>query len=378
MIMGLVNGVLLKIYGCRKGALFGTLLLTGGVVLTAYSKTFTHFVIAYGLITSLGMGMVESATCLAINMYFRAKRSYAMGLAVTITGFGPILIPQLISFLMQHYTPSGVTLIFAGVCAHVFIGAVLLQPVERHMIIDKTQPQDEQSELLTEQTKTQTQEDKDPLFKRLLKTIAKTFDLDLFKDPIFVNIMMGMALAIFAELNFTVLTPFILSDFGLDTSQIATFLSTLGVADIIFRFFAPYIGNYFTKPPRIMYAYSLILLIVTRFTFLLSRNFYALLVIALGLGIAKGIRKVYMQLVIPAHVPIEKLANASGMEMMMNGFCIIIGGPTLGVVRDVTGSYSLCVILMNCVTFTTILMWTIEAIIVKCRRKNKGSIEEAT
>ena len=85
-----------------------------------------------------------------------------------------------------------------------------------------------------------------------------------------------------------------------------------------------------------------------------------------------------MQLVIPAHVPIEKLANASGMEMMMNGFCIIIGGPTLGVVRDVTGSYSLCVILMNCVTFTTILMWTIEAIIVKCRRKNKGSIEAAT
>ena len=51
MIMGLVNGVLLKIYGCRKVALLAALLLTGGVVLTAYSKTFTHFVIAYGLIT---------------------------------------------------------------------------------------------------------------------------------------------------------------------------------------------------------------------------------------------------------------------------------------------------------------------------------------
>lgn len=103
-----------------------------------------------------------------------------------------------------------------------------------------------------------------------------------------------------------------------------------------------------------------------------------LLLIALGLGIAKGIRKVYMGLVIPAHVPIEKLASASGMEMMMNGFCIIIGGPILGAVRDATGSYTPCVIIMNCITLTTLTMWAIEAIIVKLKKKKEKDNKEVS
>jgi hypothetical protein len=215
-------------------------------------------------LSALGMGMCESAYTLALNMYFKNKRSVAMGLAVTVTGFGPILIPQLIRLLMQFYTAEGVTLIFGGICAHVFIAATLLQPVKWHMKVDETvPPPEEQVDLLD---KPKDEEVEDSTLTRFYKSVAKTFDLDLLQDPVFVNIMMGMALAIFAELNFTVLTPFILSDFGLDTGQIATFLSTLGVADIIFRFFAPHIGNYFTKPPRLMYAYSLCLLIVTRFS----------------------------------------------------------------------------------------------------------------
>lgn len=48
---GLINGVLLKIYGCRKVAFLAAFLLTAGVVLTSFSQNFTHFVISYGLIT---------------------------------------------------------------------------------------------------------------------------------------------------------------------------------------------------------------------------------------------------------------------------------------------------------------------------------------
>lgn len=212
------------------------------------------------------MGMCQSAYGLALNMYFKEKRNVAMGFAVTVTGFGPILIPQLIGFLMTIYTAQNVTLIFGGICAHVFIAAMLLQPVEWHMKTEE-QPIEQQVVLLeTEETQSRIKNEEESVFKRVFKSIVKTFDLDLLKDPIFVNIMMGMALAIFAELNFTVLTPFMLQEFGLDTAQTATFLSTLGVSDIIFRFFAPYIGNYFTKPPRLMYVYSLVLLMITRFS----------------------------------------------------------------------------------------------------------------
>lgn len=101
---------------------------------------------------------------------------------------------------------------------------------------------------------------------RFLKGFVNFFDLKLLCDPVFVNIMIGMSLAIFAELNFSILTPFIMADFGLNTSQSATFLSILSIADLVFRFLAPFIGDYLKKPPRKMYMLTLFLLIISRFS----------------------------------------------------------------------------------------------------------------
>lgn len=52
--------------------------------------------------------------------------------------------------------------------------------------------------------------------------------------------------------------------------------------------------------------------------------------IAVALGIAKGVRTVYMNLVIPSAVPLERLAAAAGLQMVVNGIFILIGGPLLG------------------------------------------------
>lgn len=105
----------------------------------------------------------------------------------------------------------------------------------------------------------------EPLFKRIIKGIVNVFDLTLLKDPIYCNILLGLSLAVFAEVDFSVSTAFILTDFGLNTPDIAEFLSIQAGADIVFRFLSPYIEEFFNKPPRIMYLFSLMCIIVTRF-----------------------------------------------------------------------------------------------------------------
>ncbi|XP_008192898.2 monocarboxylate transporter 6 isoform X2 [Tribolium castaneum] len=360
-ILGPLIGILLKMCGFRKTAILGGVLLTAGMVLTSFSSSFIDLILFYGFVTSLGMQMSESAQRLALNAYFKERRSVAMGFGVTMSGFGPILVPQLIQFLANDYTPQEVTLIYGGICAHVLVGAALLQPVEWHL---KTVPREqEQNRLLG------TKVIDDRTRGRVCHKLFNNFDLDLLKDPVFVNILIGLSLATFAELNFTLLVPFILQDFGLGTDQIAIFLSTLGIADIIFRFLGPYLGSYFTKPSRVMFSYAVIILIFIRFSLLLTRNFSVLLIIALALGLAKGVRKVYIYLVIPDYVPMEKLPSAVGMETLFNGLCMLIGGPILGVLRDVTGSYAVCIVVMNCVTISTIVLWLIEVFIVKYVKK---------
>lgn len=100
-------------------------------------------------------------------------------------------------------------------------------------------------------------EDKPSRLKRIMTYISTIFDFQLFKDAIYVNIMLGMSFALFSEMNFANLTAFILTDYDMDTTQIATFMSVFGIADVIFRFIAPYVGEYLNQKPRKMFLYSL-------------------------------------------------------------------------------------------------------------------------
>jgi len=94
--------------------------------------------------------------------------------------------------------------------------------------------------------------------------VADLYDFDLLRDPIYVNIMLGMSIAIFAEINFSMLTPFILADMGLTTAKIANVLSIIAIMDLISRGAAPYLGEWLHLSPRMMYMLSLVLLIISR------------------------------------------------------------------------------------------------------------------
>lgn len=95
------------------------------------------------------------------------------------------------------------------------------------------------------------------------------FDLDLLRDFTYVNLMMGVTLGNFAallkifglrnvlilgylelrlagnfaELNFSLLTPFVLAEWGFQKPQIALAMSLLGFVDISIRFFVPFFAG---------------------------------------------------------------------------------------------------------------------------------------
>lgn len=69
------------------------------------------------------------------------------------------------------------------------------------------------------------------------------FDFDLFNDPIYVMLMLGIASANFVEINFSIITPMVLAEFNFGKYQIATFMSLLGATDIFVRFFIPFIAD---------------------------------------------------------------------------------------------------------------------------------------
>ncbi|XP_050081160.1 uncharacterized protein LOC126568688 [Anopheles maculipalpis] len=611
MALGLFNGPLLRRYGFRKLAVAGGFLFSAGLMLTSSAVHFAHFIITYSIIASLGMGFCNSSFSLALNTYFVVRRNKAAGIAMTITGLGPILLPQLVSLLLGLYGARYCLLIIGALATHIIAGALLLQPVKWHTVIVPPAPTSQLNTALAlsgptmevkskpamddcnEKGNEEAQEDDEllekcsfidhdvdaqsvygfeltsqirqresfsqppsggflcntpgipsmqrtksevlapvrrcpsetrslkaeptgttgparplrwfqsgsaesvhlgssltmwddrnssvtladdhfvqsdqqqrrpsqrrfssftnvrfsPLQKRWFEgsadtvnlgssmkifderygggprrgslgsaklpalsenqgltdetshlpsivrqlentkatsspssvptvpndapigeksdgfftKVVNTFDLTLLKDKVYLNMMLGMSIAVFAEINFSLLTPFILGDLGYSTEQIASIMSTLALADLLFRFISPFVGDFLKLSPRIMYMIALSMLIVTRFSILLARSYDEMMIVAFGLGVAKGVRSVYMSLVIPSYIPLKRLPSASSIQMTTNGIVLMTIGPCVGVLRDWTGSYSKSIILINGFTIVTLLMWSAELIYV--------------
>lgn len=53
MLTGLITGPLLNRFGYRKIALTSGILFSGGLLLTSFANSFTHFIITYSIITGI-------------------------------------------------------------------------------------------------------------------------------------------------------------------------------------------------------------------------------------------------------------------------------------------------------------------------------------
>lgn len=544
MILGLFNGFLLRKFGYRKISIVGAILNTTGVILTSYANSFVFFLVAYGIISSVGFNILMSSLNLAVNTYFRERRSKAVGFGMTAMGLGPVFMPLVISKLMETYGVTGTALILGGLSLHSLVAALLLQPVKWHMkrkevpleAIESAEevdaePDDERekrkslcweeptrrrraltsgssieqdidthslygfdtpmmehrtfpaanakrrysissikrSTLLMEDitnrhtsydvnwasdaslntvnlgstvriddrtyqplsavdeeedrrknsskynatnasdlalsnvksngvgllknngnlqggTDSSSKEGDEELdgkegkltfWQRLGRGVVAFFDLGLLRDPVYVNLMLGMSIAICAELNFSLLTPFILADRGFDTDHIAIIMSVIAGLDIVFRFLVPFFTDYYKIEARDMYIIALILLLSSRLSLILSQSFKAVLAVAVALGVAKGVRTVYMTLVIPSYVPIERLASAAGIQMVVNGILLMAFGPLIGYIRDVSGGYDWCIGFINLLTVATLVMWILEKIITRCQHRNEPPANES-
>ncbi|GJQ75171.1 hypothetical protein Trydic_g9774 [Trypoxylus dichotomus] len=326
MLCGLINGFLLNKFSVRKISFCSATLMVSGLIMTAFSTTFLEFIIAYGIVTSVGIGMGMSSYALAINTYFNKNRSKATAFAITITGIGMILFPQLISFLLANYSIKDTMLIISAVAAHTFVAASLLQPVEWHM---KPQETLDENEACTEN---------DKLFQQQNHESGNT------------NVICDDIATIHASM------------ISLDIDhnhpeQTATFMSIYSIADLCLKFSAPFLSAALKQPSRIMLIGALIGVASIRMFIPFVSNYIVLIALAVSTGAFRGARLVYWQLVLPEYTSVERLASAFGLLFSLNGFLMIVGGPALGAIRDKTGNYTACVILLNSLALLTVLMW---------------------
>lgn len=76
----------------------------------------------------------------------------------------------------------------------------------------------------------------------------------------------------------------------------------------------------------------------------------SMLIVCAALGVGKGIRSVYMSIVVPSYIPLERLASASAIQLFVNGIVMMLFGPILGMHFNIPSSFCWMIIII-CNTF---------------------------
>ena len=66
----------------------------------------------------LGLGLIQNASFVSINSYFKVRKSLAVGLAMAGTGVGQTLMPHVVRYLLEHYGFKGACLLLASLSLH--------------------------------------------------------------------------------------------------------------------------------------------------------------------------------------------------------------------------------------------------------------------
>jgi hypothetical protein len=98
-----------------------------------------------------------------------------------------------------------------------------------------------------------------------MQKFVQFFGLSILKDPVLVNIIIGLSIAFCAETNFTLLLPIILKDMlKFETTAIGQIIALVGFMDTLCRLLSPLIAEWLKLPPRIMYIIGLLLITIVR------------------------------------------------------------------------------------------------------------------
>ncbi|RII33652.1 MFS transporter [Clostridium chromiireducens] len=96
-------------FGPKKVIFVGGLLFGGGMILSGFANGLGMLVLAYGIITGLGIGMVYGCTISNSIKFFPDKRGFVGGITTACYGFSSVIVPPVANILISNF---GVTAAF--------------------------------------------------------------------------------------------------------------------------------------------------------------------------------------------------------------------------------------------------------------------------
>jgi MFS family permease len=113
----------------RESAIVGSAMAVFGTFMTSLAKTYWQILLAQGVCTGLGLGLLFIPAITVASTYFTTKRSFAMSIAAMGTGTGSVVFPATVQYLIPKVGfPWAVRCLAFVMLAFAVAGVALLKP----------------------------------------------------------------------------------------------------------------------------------------------------------------------------------------------------------------------------------------------------------
>ncbi|CAH1785572.1 unnamed protein product [Owenia fusiformis] len=176
-IGGPFSAILMNRFGARRVVIVGGLLMSVGVMISAYPPHLSYLFFSYSLLAGLGGSLVYTPGLVLVGQYFNKRRAIATGIASAGSGLGAFCFPPFIEYLLKKYTYSGAMLMLGAVQLNNVVAGALYRPLERQKrprkFIKATKEETKELLAMGEQKDVERGHDKEPVKLHELKKIRK-------------------------------------------------------------------------------------------------------------------------------------------------------------------------------------------------------------
>ena len=316
-VSSVITGSLSDKYGPRLIVGFCTLIVAIGYIMISCVKIPQHLYVYFGLMVGTGMGAAYVPPVAAVTRWFTSKSGLAIGIVASGVGFGQMIYPPLVRYLISSYDWRTAFVIMGVIIGAIGLPAALLL---KH-------PQESSAARITKKEQIAMPEFQDGMIARqAVKTLP--FLMLLY---IFMSLLFGIS---------TIMSHLVahLEDLGFDPMKAAFIITLIGGGGIIGRIMiggiADRVGN------KIMLSLCLIIQMLLFFVLIFAEKLQTFYLVGACYGLSYGGS-------IPNIIILNSKFFGIGSAGKIFGilfFGAMLGGaagaPIAGYVYDITNTYS--------------------------------------
>ncbi|XP_076153948.1 monocarboxylate transporter 9b [Alosa pseudoharengus] len=403
-------------FGARPVTIFSGVMVSGGLMLSAFAPNVQFLIFSYGIVVGIGCGLVYAATMTITCQYFDKRRGLALGIVSTGTSVGGFIYATGQNELIELFGLDGCLLIIGSLALNIIACAGPMRPLHVPMYylkqkaaalekaegqllekvvtsdLDPVKPVASDHKTAADDPPMATEGVKEPaeaplafersfsicaLLVEVIKTKQKSYSTylrstaDLFQDRVFGALCVTIflfSLGAFPPLLF--MEDVAQSEGLVDGVSLLPLVSIVQVAGVLGKLGLGMMTDIRWMNSVYLYAFTAVGAGTALLAIPATNSYAGLQVISAAIGFMSGNWSITPYATTKV-VGIDRLTEAHGILMFFGGFGIMLGPPVVGWFFDWMQSYDLAFYFSGgCVLLGGFLLFLVSSL--PCRPRAKG------